>query len=434
MIRRLSRLSLLLASAVAMTGCGASAAVQAARDYDIPRLAKAIEAEGKSGELDDGEVEDIARALTKSEIREAKGDPGVAVIESLGECAESVEGALEDRSEKDDDVAAASGALLLSHKLVSADEYADLAIEKDQRPMWRALGARSLVDDEDFILVRLPLFRDIDEHVRLSALEAAEAFSVPGDFDELSEAARLDPLPSARHAATRALGVIGGTRAVQVLRDLWNTSNASGRRAIAIAWATPKTFEAGGKEELLWAAQNTEGDGAIYASIALARVSADDSSERGAALGVLTRAIKSGTRSARVSAISMAPSSKDVLDAIRFAKDDSDVGVSLVAWSRLHTEGSADEIKSSIDKLFEIAKSENPEAPRAQEELAWFGEVRVKPLLEVQLKSPNGYARVVGARGLIALGEYVKVAPNLGDPSTDVRVQTACAILGKLDR
>lgn len=434
MIRRLSRLSLLLATAAAMTGCGVSAAVQAARDHDIPRLASAIVAEGKSGELDDGEVEDIARALAKSEIREAKGDPGVIVIESLGECAESVEGALEDRSEKDDDVAAASGALLLSHKLVSDDAYADLAIEKDQRPMWRALGARSLVGDEDFILVRLPLFRDLDQHVRLSALEAAEAFSVPGDFDELYEAARLDPLPSARHAATRALGVIGGPRVVQVLRDLWNTSNASGRRAIAIAWATPKTFEAGGKEELLWAAQNTEGDGAIYASIALARVSADESSERGAALGVLTRAIKLGTRSERVSAISMAPSSKDVLDAIRFAKDDSDVGVSLVAWSRLHTEGTADEIKKSIDKLFEIAKGENPEAPRAQEELAWFGEVRVKPLLEAQLKSENAYARVIGGRGLIALGEYVKAAPNLGDPSTDVRVQTACAVLGKRDR
>lgn len=434
MIRRLSRGLLVVASVSALTGCGVSAAVQAARDHDIPRLAKAIEAEQKSGELDDGEVEDIARALAKSEIREAKGDPGVIVIESMGECAESVEGAIEDRSEKDDDVAAAAGALMLSHKLVSADEYADLAIEKDQRPLFRALGARSLVGDDDFILVRLPLFRDLDQNVRLGALEAAEAFSVPGDFDELWEAARLDPLPSARHAATRALGVIGGERVVRVLKDLWTTADAPARRAIAIAWATPKTYEAGGKEELLWAAQRTDGDGAIYASIALARVSAEGSDEKNQALGVLTRAIKLGTRTERVSAISMAPSSTDVLDAIRVAKDDSDVGVSLVAWSRLHTEGTDAEVKASLDKLFEIAGSEHPEAPRAQEELAWFGEKRVKPLLEKQMKSENPYGRVMGARGLIALDHFVLVAPNLGDPSTDVRVQTACAILGKRDR
>ncbi|MFO0614875.1 MAG: hypothetical protein U0414_19965 [Polyangiaceae bacterium] len=368
MIRRLARFSLALVSLSAVAGCGVSAAVKAARDHDIPALAKALEAEAKSGKLDDGEVEDVARALAKSEIREAKGDPGVVVIESMGECADSVEGALDARSEKDDDVAAAAGAMLLSHKLVSADEYADLAIEKDQRPMFRALG------------------------------------------------------------------VIGGPRVVQVLRDLWNTADSGGRRAIAIAWASPKTFDAGGKEELLWAAQHAEGDGGIYASIALARASGAGSEEQGAALGVLTRAIKLGTRSERVSAISMSPSSNEVLDAIRFAKDDSDVGISLVAWSRLHTEGTSDEVKTSIDKLFDIAKGEHPEAPRAQEELAWFGEARVKPLLEKQLKSDNGYARVVGGRGLIALGEFVKAAPNLGDASTDVRVQTACAILGKRDR
>lgn len=434
MSRRLSRFAILLASVSASTGCGVSAAVQAARDHDIPRLAKEIDAAKKSGKLDDGEVEDIARALAKSEIREAKGDPGVVVIESMGECAESVEGALEDRSEKDDDVAAAAGALMLSHKLVSSDAYADFALEKDQRPLFRALGARSLVGDDDFVVVRLPLFRDLDEHVRLGALEAAEAFAVPGDFDELYEAARLDPLPSARHAAIRALGVLGGERVVRVLKDLWTTADAPARRAIAIAWATPKTFEAGGKEELLWAAQNTQGDGAIYASIALARVAADGTDERGQALGVLTRAIKLGTRSERVSAISMAPSSKDILDAIRFAKDDSDVGVSLVAWSRLHTEGTKDEVKTALDKLFDIAKGESPEAPRAQEELAWFGEKRVQPLLEKQLTSESPYGRVMGARGLIALDHFVLVAPNLGDPSSDVRVQTACAILGKRDR
>ncbi len=427
--RRLIVAAMLL---VPTTGCTVSAAVDAARARDIPRLDRALRAEQKSGALDRGEAHDVARALAEAEIRAAKGDAGVTLVRSLSPCASALERALDDRLDTGDDVAAAAGGVMLGADLVPNDAYAKFAVKKDSRPMFRALGARSLVDDTDYVPIRLPLFRDLDERVRLSALSAAEDFAIVSDYAALADAARLDPLPEARDAAARAMGVIGGETAVRDLRDLWTNADTGLRRSVAIAWGYPKTFAAGGETELVWAAENDAGEGALAAALQLAKpnvpASADD---RAIALGVLVRAIKLGTRESRIAIISAAPSEPEVLDAVRVASDDSDPGIAVAAWTRLYADGTKSEQSRAKEKLYEHAKADGIEALLAREVLAFASDKRVEPLLNTSLTASSAATRAGGARGFVALGESQRAALLLADKDGSFRLEVACAMLAR---
>jgi HEAT repeat protein len=320
--------------------------------------------------------------------------------------------------------------VLLSTRLVDADEYASFALKNDPRPLWRALGARSLVED-DYVAPRRPLFRDLDERVRLSALEAAVDFSSTNDFDAILEAARLDPLPAARSAAARALGRTKSGGAALALRELWTRADPELREAIADGWGA--SFDVGGRESLRWAAENETGRGAIAAAIELARRAPDGSDDEAAAVGVLTRAIKLGTRVERVFAMTSAPATPPILDALRESKSDSDPAVAIAALSRLHRELAGAERKAAADKLLEIAKTDLAEAARAQSELAELGDERVVPLLDKALASQSGPTRALAARAFVALGRAPRAARALSDRDTDVRTEVACAILAARD-
>ena len=417
-----------LVSLVASSGCATSRAVEAAHARDWARLERALSDEEKSGTLDRSEAREVAKEIAKGEIIAAKGDKGALLVLSLESCASPLEGTLDDRSEKDDDVAAAAAGVMLSAGLVDKDEYARYALKRDPRAAWRALGARSLVL-EDHVAARRVFYRDLDERVRLGALRAALDFASPSDFDAVFEAARLDPMPAARSTAARALGRIGGRPAVLALRDLWNRADPPLREAIADGWGAPASFANGGREELRWAAEHEVGEAAIAAAVELVRHSPGGSPDAAAGLGVLTRAVKLGTRTERVFAIEASPSSPEILSAVRDAKDDSDPGVAIVALSRLVREMAGKERKTASDKLLVIAKSDAQEAPRAQSELAAFGDVRVVPLLAKALASKSGFSRALAARSFVALGQSPKAAKVLADRDADVRTQVACAIL-----
>ncbi len=412
------------------TGCATSGAVEAARARDWARLDRALAAEEKSGQLDPGEARDVAEAVAAGEIGAAKGDDGEKRVLSFGACASPLESPLDDRSEKGDDIAAAAASVMLSARLVDKDEYARYALQRDARPLWRALGARSLVED-DYVASRRPYYRDLDERVRLGALEAAIDFADPSDFEAVLEAARLDPLPAARSAAARALGRIGGPGAPTALRDLWTHADPDLREAIADGWGA--SFDAGGRQALRWAAENETGRGAIAAAVELVRRAPEGSDDEASALGVLTRAIKLGTPTERVFAMTASPATPPILGALRESKADSDLSVAIVALARLHHELAGAERKAAADKLLEIAKSDKPEAPHAQGELALIGDARVVPLLAKAVAGKDGTARSVAARGLVALGLTPKAARVLADRDADVRAQVACAILGAKD-
>lgn len=423
----------LLGLALATVACAPSAAVTAARKPDFVALAREVEAEKKAGSLGDGDVEDIAEAIAEGEIQRAKGLDGEAMLLTFGGCAGAVEGALEDRYDQGDDLGALAASVLMGAGVVDVDDYVRFAREKDARPGYRALGARGLLDEDDFTL-RRQLFLDLDERVRINALKAAGNATSAEDFDALVEAARVDPNPEARVAAARALGRLGGDRAVVALRDLWIRGDGRLRSGIVDAYMSPTSYAAGGREQLVRAAESGD-PGSIDAAIALSRVSLGEEKEqhaRGVAMGVLTRAIRLGTREDRTLAMLMAPASESVLAALRDAKEDSDAGVALIALGRLASDGKDDaERNGARDKLLEIAKSDDAEANRAMGELASMGDRRVVELLDKQLKSENPFARGYAARNLVLLGELPRAAAALADVDTYVRASTACAILRK---
>lgn len=431
----LTSLSVLGLSILGLSGCAASPMVEAAEAGDHARLAREIDAAKKAGELDDDSVEDVAVAVATREIEKAKGDPGEKLIFGFSSCAEGLEGALDDRADEEDDVAAAASQVLLSAGLVDEDEFEDFAIDKDPRPAFRALGARSLVDLE-YEDLRRTLFLDLDERVRVGALKAALSQPTVADFDALLEAARLDPNSQARSTAARALGRVGGTRSAIALKDLWRGADGRLREAVAAGWASPPTFEAGGRQQLQIAAESGA-EGSVQAALLLSRTSAlepESKRSRDAALGVLVRTIKQGTREDRGLAILMTPSSPIVLEAVREAKDSGDTAVAILAYARLVREGKPEEQKKSKEKLFDLAKADDPDAPRARSELASLGDKRVIPMLEKDLVAKNPFARAYAARTLVTLGELPKAAPLLADKELQVRSDVACAVIAKTEQ
>ncbi|MBL9022447.1 MAG: hypothetical protein JNL21_09605 [Myxococcales bacterium] len=424
-----------LLAVLGLTGCASSPLLDAAEARDFTRLSKEIEAARKSGELDDGTVRDVAAVVASGEIENAKGLEGEKLVGGLVGCAPALESALDDRAEKDDDVAATASWVLLSAGLEDEDEFADYALDNDPRAAFRALGARSLVDLDDADL-RRKLFLDLDERVRLGALKAALSSPIDADFDALLEAARLDPSSQARSTAARALGQIGGTRSAYALKDLWLRADGRLREAVAAGWAAPATFEAGGRDQLQNAAE-AGGEGSVHAALLLSRIPELDAkakAARASAMGVLVRVIKQGTREDRSVAILMAPTSTEILDAVREAKDTGDTAVAILAQARLVREGKPDEQKKAKEKLFELAKkADDPDAPRARAELATLGDKRVVPMVEKELSSKNPFARAYAARTLVTLGESPRAAGLLADKEAQVRVDVACAIVSRED-
>lgn len=423
-----------LALATVLSACTPSEAVLAARKPDFKKLAAEIERERKAGELSNGEVEDIADAIAEGEIARAKGTDGESLLPTFGGCAREVKSSLRARFDKGDDLGAAAGEVLLSSGAVDEDEWVDFARDRDPRPGFRALGARGLLDEDDFAL-RRSLFLDLDERVRGNALKAALRAPSKDDLEALIEAARVDPFPPARSAAARAIGRIGGERALVALKDLWLKADPRLREAIVDALVSPATFEVGGREALVRAAEDPS-PGSVPAAIVLARIVIDQEPERAAresALGVLVRAIKLGTRGDRTYAMVMAPPDPVVLEALRVAKDDSDPGIALVAHGRLAYVGTAEEQKAARVKLLEIAKGDDPEANRAMAELASLRDKKVVDLLVKELSKESSFARAFAARHLVLMGELALAAKALADAEPYVRASAACAVLGRDD-
>ncbi|MFO0549243.1 MAG: HEAT repeat domain-containing protein [Polyangiaceae bacterium] len=429
-LARSFRVSALLAVAVLLPACAVSPAVEAARARDMKKLSDAMASERKAGDFDSGEVRDVARAVAEAEIGGAKGVEGEELIRSLASCARELHGALDDRFDKGDDEGAVAAEVLLSAGVVSNDEYAKFIRRDDATPAYRALGARSLTDDDDFGM-RRKLFLDLDERVRVNALKAAMLAPTIEDFDALVEAGRVDPNPAARSAAVRALGRIGGERSVVALKDIWLHADERLRESVVDGFMAPPAFEAGGREQLVRLAENG-GDGSIPAAIALSHVIVGEGPDRVAhdtAIGVLTRTIQQGTRDQRTLAIVMSPSEPTVLEAIRKAQEDGDTGIAMVALGRVALEGKDDEKKAARDKLLELAKSDDPEASRAMRELANAGDKRVVELLVKQLASENPYDRAYAARSLVTLGELEKASVVLSDAKPFVRAAVACEMI-----
>lgn len=421
-------------------GCASSPAMRAAEEGRFADLRKAIEEDLRSAELDAEQARGLARTVTAREIRHALGTVGVERVEVLASCAQEVRDPLLERAQKNDEVGAAAARLLVDRELV---DTGDIRIRAQQAELsardasaaiaWKAVDTRLLWKAEDGAERRRRML-DGDEDVRVAALRAAVDAGDAADLDLLLEAARVDPQPLARTMAIRALGAIGGERAVLGLKDVWALADEPRRQVITTAWATSRSIDAGGRRELWWAAETQSGTLGIAAAIALVR--ARDPKADGV-LGVLVRAIESGTTLERVYAINVSPlASAPVNKAIVKAQDDGDEAVALAAISRRvesSGEGSAkpgtQEREALIAKLVRMAGFESAIGQRARASLARARVRDVLPALERDTESKNMKIRQAAGQNLAAMGELSRAAVLLSDGEPQVRVAVGCAIL-----
>ena len=433
---------------VLLCQCGGSASLRAAEAGRLTGLSAAVAAEVKRGELDADEAVELARAILRRDVAGATGDEGASRIRGLSSCAGPIDGALERRAETADAAAAAAAMMRLEAGLSPREDFVHWASEAPGGPRaaFRPVGARALSGADDGEL-RRKLFLDGDQAVRLAALRAAERAASASDTDAVLEAARVDPFPMARTQAVRAAGAIGGERVVLALKDLWSTADPTLRQAIADAWGTPASLDAGGRRELSWAADTQGGSPAIAAAYALIRASnraAPIPTGPGVegALGVLERAMKSGVTHERTFAITVAPLSVPPLQkAVIEASNDPDEEVALAAVSRrlgttfLQGGASAADRPALIARLLKAAaSSEKLRALVARSALARAGAREVLPLLDKDATSADAQARKAAGTAFVALGELPRAAVLAVDADARVRDGVACSLLSARSR
>lgn len=433
---------------VLLCQCGGSASLRAAEAGRFTGLSAVVAGEVKRGEIDDGEAVDLARAILRRDVAAAAGDEGASRIRGLAGCARSLDRALEHRAEDADAAAAAAAMVRLEAGLSSREDFVHWTTEAADGPhaAFRAVGARALTGADDGEL-RRKLFLDGDQAVRLAALRAAALAVSPADADGILDASRFDPFPTARTQAVRAAGAIGGERVVLALKDLWSSADPILREAIADAWGTPASIDAGGRRELSWAADTQGGAPAIAAAYALVRAGnhatpAPSGPGVAEALGVIERAIKSGVTHERTFAITIAPLAAPALqNAVIEASKDVDDDVALAATvRRLDTaaeQGGASpaDRPALIAKLLAAATSgEKMRGLVARNALARLGARDVLPLLDKEATSTDAQARKAAGTAFVALGELPRAVVLAADADARVRDGVACSLLTRAAR
>ncbi len=406
-------------------GCARSGVIDAALDGDLATLKREVASAQEKGQLEREDVEKLAEAVAGREVRSTEGEPAIDRINRARACVRPLARVLRDRAKKSDDAAAAAALVLADAGMLDRAAALEQHADSLSGP-WRAVAARVSSTPEDAAR-RRPLFADPDERVRRAALQAAVEARDPGDLEALLEAARLDPDPLNRSVATRAVGAVGGERAVLGLKDQWARADQTTKVTIVAAWGMPAAWKTGGERELLWAAERTKNLPALAAAEELMRHGAP-SAEVGVAL--LARGIRDGTFAERSVAARVAPlDGPGVLEALEKAAKDKEQDVQVIALARLLDDNGHHQ--SSIAELRKIAKSEGDRARRARAALAAAGDSSVRPYLVKYLASKSPGERKMGAVGLLRLGDYAKAASVLADTNPRIRMEVACTVLAR---
>jgi hypothetical protein len=302
------------------------------------------------------------------------------------------------------------------------------AFANDPDSAWRAVGARSLVRREDGE-ARLRALVDSEPRVRREAARAASDAKAPADLPALAEAARVDPTPIVQTEAVRAIAALSqasNVGAVHVLRDLWESADDALREDIALAWAGPALWAAGGRDALHFVVASEHGPAAVEAAAAVLRHRDADAEVSDAAAGQIERAIESGPRAARLQAIAQTPLDRpELLSAVKTAAENDDVEVRVGALARL-TETKDPRV---VEKLESLARSGSAVAERARFALALSGDRRVQAWIEQDLGADRPEQRLSAAMELAAMGRAGRGAPLLADGDARVRLRAACTMI-----
>jgi hypothetical protein len=429
-----------VASVVASSACGGSPALHAAQVGDRSGLHAAIAAREGAGTLSNGEAAAIAEAVVRRELVSAAPADASDRIRDALPCAHELDAALADRMRVHDAAGADAALARIAGRGLSLGDARTYAEDADAR--WRAVGARGLVrrDDRE---ARLRALADDSPAVRRQAARAARDAADAADLGLLADAARLDPEPIVRTEAVRAIAELpasGGDGAVNALRDLWTTGDDGLREDIALAWASPALWDAGGREALRVLVASGHGPGAIEAAAAVLRHGNGNGGREGAgevldaAAGQLARAIATGSRATRLQALAEAPLDRtDLREAVRTASSDDDLEVRVGALSRLsrllHGPGASAPDATAIAALEGLAQPGSAVASRARFALAAAGDRRVQSWIEADLTASAAEDRRGAATALASLGVSARAATLLSDADPSVRVRSACTIV-----
>jgi hypothetical protein len=418
--------TLAIALVVAGSACSGSPAARAAAAGDRAALHDAIAAREGAGTLSNGEAARIAREVADHDLRSAPPAEAPDRIRDALPCAHELDAALADRMRLHDAPGAdAALARIAGHGLSLGDAR---AYAGDPDSGWRAVGARGLVrlDDRE---ARLRALADDAPGVRRQAARAARDANDADDLRALADAARLDPEPIVRTEAVRAIATLASSQgaAVDALRDLWTGGDDGLREDIALAWASPALWDAGGREALRVLVASGHGPGAIEAAAAVLRHAEARGDVVDLAAGQLARAIASGSRATRLQALAEAPLDRPELhDAAVVAASDEDLEVRVGALSRLAGAAAGASARTSLEAL---AQPGSPVAARARFALAAAGDRSVQSWIEADLSAPAPEDRLAAATALASLGVAGRAAPLLADADPMVRMRGACTIV-----
>lgn len=414
--------ALILCGTLLMGGCAQPSVVKTALNGDLKQLQQEIRESQQRGDLDRDTVQDLARAVARREVHSAKGEMAVVRVQQVRACTPHVADVLRDRAQRNDDAGGVARVALLEAG-IDRDERLVAEYREASSGAWRAVAARSAIGGSHGA-VRRSLFLDGDERVRQAALRAALEEPDPRDLDQLLEAARLDPDPLCRSIAARAVGNVGGERAVLGLRDLWAAADEETRLVLIEAWAMPAAFKAGGERELLKVSETSTGLPSVAAAGALLR---GKGAQADLALGVLLRVAEEGAYEERRLVFQLAPpSDPDILKALEKAAEGSHPQLRAIALARLlRTKQKAKALK----QLEKLAKADDGGGRAARAALAAARDPKVLPLLLKDQKADTPGARQAAAIGLTYFGKWDQAASGLGDNNPWVRISVACGIL-----
>lgn len=406
--------------------CSARPEVKHARQGDFGALGHDLDERAQKGDLDDGDVRAVARAILEHDLERFSGDQGVSRTLALEACAKEIASPLSKRAKEGDDVAAASAWVVVSAGLERADYYDDHV--DDPRPYFRAAATRGLFDESE-AKKRAARAIDDDEHVRRAAVLAAGDAGCATDFPVLLDSARKDPSLIVRVDAVMSLAKIAGRLStdtargelVDRLRELWTDGDDALRGAIARAWASKELLDVGGRRELESAMGREEGHATVDAASALMRAGGDGET-------VLARQAKDADAAVRAHAIRLLDPKREThekaLVAILDDKDD-DPSLRVIAASALL---STSHRTKAVELLVSFLSRQDKVGSEAAFALADEKDARAMPRLVADLKTPSGL-RFRVASALVRLGKPGETRTLLSSGDVDVRDGTACAIL-----
>ena len=390
----------------------------------------------KAGDLSNGEAAKVARVVAEREIRGAKGEDAKKRVREARACTGELDGVLEERTKTHDEAGAEAAMALYDDGRLGKSTARDWVTDPDDA--WRAVGMRTLVRDED-AGARRKAFTDPGPRSRRAAMRAAGEVLDAREFDALVEAVRVDPEPMVRTEALRALVKLDDKATVLVnkLRDLWQVGDDALREDIAVAWALPKIYAAGGKDALAVLVAGGLGPGAIAGAGAVLRAPHAAKDLKASATALLARTLENATHRDRVHALAIANlEDPTMLAAVEKAASDDEVDktIRVAALGRLarlaQTKGKRD---AAVAKLEVLAASKQDDddalASRARMALAHAGDLRVQAWLEKELAATEPHARLEAADALAALGRSARGAPLLADADASVRTRAACTLM-----